>query len=281
MSAFDMELADAPKSSSTSYVLPWDSSAQNFSAAQCDPILSDNVITEYQLGQLIEELKKNPYYKKKKVSKGVWILFAIFLISVVLFIILEKAISITSDSSLSWRILLSLIIFFSFGLVLWHYCIVSRFNSRRTEKLKVALKQIESKDFAPLKASLVISNQGSYIQIFFLWKAYRKVEIKEHGFASSDFQQELGREEDLDPEKGPLKSALQGQDRTPNMVTTAELPSYHQPALLGDSSPPPVHNSPKVTAAAYIIPTRDIQIQYSPESRAQDVRDIARDKLRN
>lgn len=278
MNPFLYELSTAPPSSTTSYVLPWDSKISGFSTENCDPILSDCVVTEAHLAKLIEELKKNPYYCPKKVSKLMWFLMGLVVIIIGLFIIMERALSTKVHAALGWRLGFSLFLFVGLLILVFHFTSVYNFNQRRTEKLKDSLKKIEKTCFDSSKTSLIISNLGSYIQIFFLWKvphrssgqfSMEESKIKTHT--------ELLEASDPDPEDRPLRKA--SHQSLQNLTNTIEMQVY-QPAFQGDSSPPPVNCSPRKSSPVVMI-TRDIQIHYSPESRAQEVKEIALDKLRN
>ena len=276
INSYDRELAGAPKSSPTSFVLPWDPHQRSYSTATCDPCWSDNIVTEYHINELITELKKSPYYGRRNISKAIWAIVLMMAITVVLFAVLERTLHSRIGGSITWRVVFSVALLVESVAAVWLLCAMSRFNLQRPARLKIVVKEVEARVFAPLKASIIISNLGAYIQIFFLWK------VPNHTILYPQPEYTPTRFEPIKIQEMPLpemiKPGEQKEDeREFHMANTQNLPTTKL-ALVGDSSPPPVNISPD---RPFIIPTRDIQIQYSPESRAQDVQAIGREKHRH
>ena len=161
-SPFESELKAMPKNTRYGQYFPWSILKQDYDLSKFDSALCDECITENELNQVFEKLRKNSYYSADYIPFACWI---------IPFVITTLIITIAIINQFRLTVVLRRLILVCFALLLilpiTLMAIAKRVarnrNPKRVDKLKRELRDLQLRTLNNKDVELRISNLGSYI----------------------------------------------------------------------------------------------------------------------
>lgn len=171
-SVAEIELNSAPNSDHLKYVLKWNYEMSDYFTGDCHPHLSDNRITQDHLNAMVQELRQSSVYSLNPCNKTTCLYVGIGVAVFIILIILTASLNSVSRTLGSvFGALMGLVFIVGIVFIAIFFCNMSMRYQKRSADLKQRLAAYSGRVFTPLGARAEMSHYGTYITIWFDWKA--------------------------------------------------------------------------------------------------------------
>ena len=164
----EAELAKAPPSDQSRYVLKWNNDVKDFSTFGCDPTYSDGRVTQAHLSQLLDEMRRSQYYKFKKwnkVRKGTCAVIIPMIIAIGCLNLFGSGLGLLGG-------IISIVLFvLTIGALCFTWLYNKKQHQKRLADLRTIITNVNNILFLPMQARCQLSPYGTYITIWFDWKS--------------------------------------------------------------------------------------------------------------